>query len=55
MLTSRAIVYTQYAKDNNLGAVAIYLFALVAAQCVSVGEFLSFSPSLFVPLRETYI
>lgn len=31
-------VYGEYAKTSNLGAVAFYLFTLVAAQTASIGK-----------------
>lgn len=34
-------VYGEYAKANNLAAVAVYLIALVAAQTAQIGKFLT--------------
>jgi ATP-binding cassette, subfamily C (CFTR/MRP), member 1 len=36
---TRGIVYIEYAKTNNLVAVGIYLFMLIAAQTGNMGEF----------------
>lgn len=36
----KGIVYIEYAKANDLVAVGIYLFALFASQCTSVGKFM---------------